>query len=505
MTNLSVRKFIAAAVVVACLPFAPHAASAAPAANLPDFTDLVDKVGPAVVNIRTTTRVSNTPSQRGLPPGADDGDMADFFRRFFGIPLPQAPNTPNSPNSPKGQRGDRGGSPDTPENADTEQSSGVGSGFILSQDGYVMTNAHVIDDADNIYVTLTDKREFKAKLIGADDRTDVAVVKISAANLPTVTVGDSNKVRVGEWVVAIGSPFGLDNTVTAGIVSAKGRETGDYLPFIQTDVAVNPGNSGGPLINMQGEVIGINSQIYSRTGGFMGISFAIPIDEAMRVADQLKSTGKVVRGRIAVSIGEVTKDVSEALGLPHAEGALVSSVEPGGPADKAGIQPGDIILKFNGTPVLVDTDLPRMVGDTKPGTKATVTVWRKGQARDLPITIAEMQAEKVAKADDAPSPAPKAKPSNKLGVTVRDIPADQKKALKLQTGGVLVDAVDGPAARVGLQKGDIIIRVGDTDIANAKQFDDAVARLDVGKPVAVLVRRGENSQFVTMRPRAQQK
>jgi serine protease Do len=505
MTNLSVRKFIAAAVVVACLPFAPHAASAAPAANLPDFTDLVDKVGPAVVNIRTTTRVSNTPSQRGLPPGADDGDMADFFRRFFGIPLPQAPNTPNSPNSPKGQRGDRGGSPDTPENADTEQSSGVGSGFILSQDGYVMTNAHVIDDADNIYVTLTDKREFKAKLIGADDRTDVAVVKISAANLPTVTVGDSNKVRVGEWVVAIGSPFGLDNTVTAGIVSAKGRETGDYLPFIQTDVAVNPGNSGGPLINMQGEVIGINSQIYSRTGGFMGISFAIPIDEAMRVADQLKSTGKVVRGRIAVSIGEVTKDVSEALGLPHAEGALVSSVEPGGPADKAGIQPGDIILKFNGTPVLVDTDLPRMVGDTKPGTKATVTVWRKGQARDLPITIAEMQAEKVAKADDAPSPAPKAKPSNKLGVTVRDIPADQKKALKLQTGGVLVDAVDGPAARVGLQKGDIIIRVGDTDIASAKQFDDAVARLDVGKPVAVLVRRGENSQFVTMRPRAQQK
>ena len=508
MTNLSVRKFIAAAVVMACLPFAPHAASAAPAANLPDFTDLVDKVGPAVVNIRTTTRVSNTPSQRGLPPGADDGDMADFFRRFFGIPLPQAPNTPNTPNapnSPKGQRGDRGGSPDTPENADTEQSSGVGSGFILSQDGYVMTNAHVIDDADNIYVTLTDKREFKAKLIGADERTDVAVVKISAANLPTVTVGDSNKVRVGEWVVAIGSPFGLDNTVTAGIVSAKGRETGDYLPFIQTDVAVNPGNSGGPLINMQGEVIGINSQIYSRTGGFMGISFAIPIDEAMRVADQLKSTGKVVRGRIAVSIGEVTKDVSEALGLPHAEGALVSSVEPGGPADKAGIQPGDIILKFNGIPVQVDTDLPRMVGDTRPGTKASVTVWRKGQARDLPITIAEMQAEKVAKADDVPSPAPKAKPSNKLGVTVRDIPADQKKTLKLQTGGVLVDAVDGPAARVGLQKGDIIIRVGDTDIASAKQFDDVVARLDGGKSVAVLVRRGENSQFVTMRPRAPQK
>jgi serine protease Do len=401
-----------------------------PGVNLPDFTTLVDKVGPSVVNIRTTTRVSSSNDLRGLPPGMDEGDMSEFFRRFFGIPMPGTPGSPrggggsgggNGGNGGDGGNGggnggsgggDQGGSDngssqgnrsapqDSPDNQDnSEQSSGVGSGFIMSADGYVMTNAHVVDDADTIYVTLTDKREFKAKLIGVDERTDVAVVKIQATSLPAITVGDSNKVRVGEWVLAIGSPFGLDNTVTAGIVSAKGRDTGDYLPFIQTDVAVNPGNSGGPLINMAGEVIGINSQIYSRTGGFMGISFAIPIDEAMRVADQLKTTGKVTRGRIAVAIGEVTKEVADSLGLPKAQGALVSSVEAGGPADKAGIQPGDIILKYNGHDVSTATDLPRMVGDTKPGTKSTITVWRKGQSRDLPITIAEMQPDKVAKAE----------------------------------------------------------------------------------------------------------
>jgi serine protease Do len=364
-----------------------------------------------------------------------------------------------------------------------------------------MTNAHVVDDADTIYVTLTDKREFKARLVGVDERTDVAVVKINASNLPAITIGDSNKVRVGEWVLAIGSPFGLDNTVTAGIVSAKGRDTGDYLPFIQTDVAVNPGNSGGPLINMAGEVIGINSQIYSRTGGFMGISFAIPIDEAMRVADQLKTVGKVVRGRIAVAIGEVTKDVADSLGLPKAQGALVSSVEAGGPADKAGVQPGDIILKFNGHNVETATDLPRMVGDSKPGSKATVTVWRKGQTRDLPITIAEMQPDKVARAEQRKTPAPKERASNSLGMAVSDIPADQKKALKL-TGGVLVDAVEGPAARAGFQKGDIILRIGDTDITSAKQFEAVAQNADPSKMVAVLVRRGDNTQFVPLRPRA---
>lgn len=494
MTILPLRKYFAAAVLAVCLPFAPHVASAAPAANLPDFTDLVDKVGPSVVNIRTTTRVNSI--EHGLPPGTDNGDMSEFFRRFFGIPLPQGPQG----QSPHGaQPGDQDQSPSDSGN-DTEQSSGVGSGFILSSDGFVMTNAHVIDDADSIYVTLTDKREFKAKLIGVDERTDVAVVKIQANDLPAVTIGDSNKLRVGEWVVAIGSPFGLENTVTAGIVSAKGRDTGDYLPFIQTDVAVNPGNSGGPLINMQGEVIGINSQIYSRTGGFMGISFAIPIDEAMRVADQLERSGKVTRGRIAVAIGEVTKDVADSLGLPKAQGALVSSVEPGGPADKAGIQPGDIIMKFNGQSVDAATDLPRMVGDTKPGTKATITVWRKGQTRDLPITIAEMQSEKASKDDQKKAPEPKPRASNSLGLSVIEIPADQLTQLKIK-GGVQVAAADGPSARAGLQKGDIILRVGDTDITGVKQFEEVTAHLNPQKMVALLVRRGDNTQFVPVHPR----
>ncbi|MFC0398630.1 DegQ family serine endoprotease [Paraburkholderia rhizosphaerae] len=510
MTTSSVRKLFAAALLAACLPFLPHTAVAAPAASLPDFTDLVDKVGPAVVNIRTTAHVPT--GNRGLPPGLDDGDMSEFFRRFFGIPMPQSPQTPprggggDSQGGQGGGQGSQGGQGgDSPQdNSDSETNSGVGSGFILSSDGYVMTNAHVIDDADSIYVTLTDKREFKAKLIGVDERTDVAVVKINATNLPTVTIGDSNKVRVGEWVVAIGSPFGLENTVTAGIVSAKGRDTGDYLPFIQTDVAVNPGNSGGPLINMQGEVIGINSQIYSRTGGFMGISFAIPIDEAMRVADQLKTSGKVVRGRIAVAIGEVTKDVADSLGLPKAQGALVSSVEPGGPADKAGVQPGDIILKFAGHSVDTATDLPRMVGDTKPGTKTSITIWRKGQTRDLSVTVAEMQPDKAAHADQRKPPAPKQQATNALGIAVSDIPSDQMKSLKLRNG-VQVDAIEGPAARVGLQKGDIILRLGDTDVTSAKQFDELVTHLDPQKMVALLVRRGDNTQFVPIRPRAPQK
>ncbi|SAK82027.1 peptidase S1C, Do [Caballeronia fortuita] len=510
MSNFSLRKFIAAAALAVCLPFVSQSASAAPTVNLPDFTTLVDKVGPSVVNIRTTSRVGTGSDLRGLPPGLDEGDMSEFFRRFFGIPMPGQPprgggGGGGGGNNGGGSQGDqgKGGSRNAPDdNQDnSEQSSGVGSGFILSTDGYVMTNAHVVDDADTIYVTLTDKREFKARLVGVDERTDVAVVKISASNLPAITIGDSNKVRVGEWVLAIGSPFGLDNTVTAGIVSAKGRDTGDYLPFIQTDVAVNPGNSGGPLINMAGEVIGINSQIYSRTGGFMGISFAIPIDEAMRVADQLKASGKVVRGRIAVAIGEVTKDVADSLGLPKAQGALVSSVEAGGPADKAGVQPGDIILKFNGQNVETATDLPRMVGDTKPGTKTTLTIWRKGQTRDLSITVAEMQPDKVAKTEQKKAPQPKERASNSLGIAVSDIPAEQRKALKLPSGGVQVDAVEGPAARAGFQKGDIIMRIGDTDITSAKQFQELAQGLDASKMVAILVRRGDNTQFVPLRPR----
>lgn len=461
-------------------------AIAASVAGLPDFTDLVDRVGPAVVNIRTTEKLR--PSQ-GIP-GGDDEEMQEFFRRFFGVPIPprQQPERPPRNRKPG------------PPQQEEDVPRGVGSGFIISADGYVMTNAHVIDGAADVYVTLTDKREYKAKIIGADKRTDVALVKIEGSNLPRLTMGDPNKIRVGEWVIAIGSPFGLDNTVTAGIVSAKARDTGDYLPLIQTDVAVNPGNSGGPLINMRGEVIGINSQIYSRSGGYMGISFAVPVDEAMRVADQLKISGKVTRGRIGVQIGEVTKDVAESLGLSKAQGALVQRVEPGGPADKSGVEAGDIILKFNGAAIEKSSDLPRMVGNTKPGTRSTVTVWRKGANRDLALTITEMEADKVVKKEDK-----KPKPElaiNTLGLAVSDLTEAQKKELKLD-GGAVVDAAEGAAARAGLKPGDVILRLNNTDVKDAKQFNALVAKLEQKKMAVLLVRRGDSSQFVPLKPNGQ--
>ncbi|MFZ4760517.1 MAG: Do family serine endopeptidase, partial [Burkholderiaceae bacterium] len=386
--------------------------------ELPDFADLVERTGPAVVNIRTTERArGNAPSAAApqMPEGLDENDpFYEFFRRF--MPPRQQPG----PGTPRG-RGEGG---ETPR--------GVGSGFIISPDGFLLTNHHVVEGADEIYVTLTDKRELKGRLIGSDRRTDVALVKIEGANLPAMRIGDPQRLRVGEWVVAIGSPFGLENTVTAGIVSAKGRDTGDYLPFIQTDVAVNPGNSGGPLLNMRGEVIGINSQIYSRTGGFMGISFAIPIDEAMRVAEQIRTSGRVTRGRIGVGIAEVTKDVAEPLGLPRAAGALVRNVESGGPAEKGGIEVGDIILRFDGKPIERSTDLPRMVGNTKPGSRVALTVWRKGANRELTVTVAEMAPEQTARTGpngNRPAPAPgagAAPQSNALGLVVADIPEDRR-------------------------------------------------------------------------------
>ncbi|MDH5338793.1 MAG: trypsin-like peptidase domain-containing protein, partial [Rubrivivax sp.] len=317
---------LAVAAALAPLPAAAQAVAATPVVQLPDFTALVERVGPMVVNIRTLERAAGRGPAGSAPELSPD--IEEFFRRF-GIPMPGHPDP---------RRGPRG-------EDDQPQQRGVGSGFILSADGYVMTNAHVVDGADEVLVTLTDKRELKARLIGADRRTDVAVVKIDAAGLPFVKIGDTNRLKVGEWVLAIGSPFGLENTVTAGIVSAKQRDTGDYLPFIQTDVAINPGNSGGPLINLRGEVVGINSQIYSRSGGYMGISFAIPIDEAMRVADQLRTSGRVIRGRIGVQIAPVTKDVAESIGLGQPRGAMVQSVEKDGPADRGGIEAGDIIVR----------------------------------------------------------------------------------------------------------------------------------------------------------------
>jgi len=452
--------------------------------TLPDFTDLVDQVGPSVVNIRTVEKVA----QRGGGNGEMDEEMQEFFRRFFGQPLPGTPRQGPRPNRPQQEE---------------ERPRGVGSGFILTADGYVMTNAHVVEDASEVLVTLPDKREFKAKIIGADKRTDVAVVKIEATGLPAVKVGDISKLRVGEWVMAIGSPFGLENTVTAGIVSAKQRDTGEYLPFIQTDVAINPGNSGGPLINMRGEVVGINSQIYSRSGGFMGISFSIPIDEAIRVSEQLRTSGRVSRGRIGVQIDQVTKDVAEAIGLGKAQGALVRGVEAGSPGEKAGVEPGDVITKFDGKAIEKPSDLPRLVGNTKPGTKSTLTVFRRGSSRDLSVTIAEIEPEKPAKrATDRDEPA--AKPSasaalKSLGLAVSDLSDAQKKELKLK-GGVKVDAANDAAARAGLREGDVILAVGNLEVANAREFEAAVAKADKAKSLSVLYRRGDWAQYALIRP-----
>ena len=458
-------------------------AMAASVVGLPDFTELVEKAGPAVVNIRTTEKVK----AGSAAPGNDEQEMQEFFRRYFGIPIPPRNQQPDR--SPRGKK-------QNPQ-PDEEVPRGVGSGFILSADGYVMTNAHVVDGADEVYVKLTDKREFKAKIIGVDSRTDVALVKIEGNNLPRLTMGDSNKIKVGEWVIAIGSPFDLDNTVTAGIISAKARDTGDYLPLIQTDVAVNPGNSGGPLLNMRGEVIGINSQIYSRSGGYMGISFAIPIDEAIHVSEQLKASGKVTRGRIGVQIGDVTKDVAESLGLPKVQGALVQRVEPGGPAEKGGLEAGDIILKYNAVSIERSSDLPRLVGSTKPGTRSVLSVWRKGASRELILTIGETEREKVAKKEDK---TPKVEmPPNALGLMVTDLTEAQKKELKI-VGGVLIDSADGPASRVGLRPGDVILRLNNTDVTDVKQFNAMVARLDPKKMAVILVRRGDSSQFVPIRP-----
>ena len=464
------------AAAASALPPAAHAQS------LPDFSELVEKVGPAVVNIRTTER-RNARGGAGAAPSAEpDEDMLEFFRRF-GLPMPNRP-TPRGPQQ----------SPDS-----EPQQRGVGSGFILTADGYVMTNAHVVEGAEEVFVTLTDNRgELKARVIGADKRSDVALVKIDATGLPTVRIGDVNRLKVGEWVIAIGSPFGLQNSVTAGIVSAKARDTGEFLPLIQTDVAINPGNSGGPLINMRGEVVGINSQIYSRSGGYMGISFAIPIDEASRVVDQLRTTGRVSRGRIGVVIDAVTKDVAESIGLGKPIGALVRSVENGGPADKGGIEAGDIITKVDSRMVEKSGDLPRIVASVKPGSKAVLQVFRRGNYRDLSVTVAEFEPEKTARAADR-DPKPPAAVATSLGLMVSDLAEAQKKELKIK-GGVRVDGADGAAARAGVREGDVLLAIDNTDITGVKQFESVIAKLDKSKPLTLLVRRGDVVNFLIVRP-----
>jgi serine protease Do len=468
---------ISSVVSVAGLPLAAYAQARA----LPDFTDLVEQVGPSVVNIRTSEKVSIHPNQGG----PNEEEMLDFFRRF-GLPIPNIP-----------KQAPRKSHPQQPQ--EEEQPKGVGSGFILSSDGLIMTNAHVVDGADEVLVTLTDKREFKAKIIGADKRSDVALVKIEATGLPAVKVGDVSKLRVGEWVMAIGSPFGLENSVTAGIVSAKLRDTGEYLPFIQTDVAINPGNSGGPLINMRGEVVGINSQIYSRSGGYMGISFSIPMDEAVRVSDQLRSNGRVSRGRMGVQIDQVSKDVAESIGLGKPVGALVRSVEAGSPAEKGGVEAGDIITKFDGKTIEKSSDLPRIVGATKPGSKSTVSVFRRGATKDLSVVIAEVEADKPLAKSPGKEEKPKASSAAQVfGLVVADLTEAQKKELGIK-GGVRVDAATEAAARAGLREGDLILQVGNVEVATVKEFEAVISKFDKSKALSILFRRGEWTQYAILK------
>ncbi|WP_445944899.1 DegQ family serine endoprotease [Roseateles sp. PN1] len=475
LTGMS-RVLLSASVLSLSLALSPAPVFAQPQ-GLPDFTELVEKVGPAVVNIRTSERAKQA---AGMP--EMDEQMQEFLRRF-GLPVP----------------GQRRGAPRGGGEDDAPQRRGIGSGFVLSNDGYVMTNAHVVNGADEIFVTLTDKREFKAKLIGSDVRTDVAVLKIEASGLPAVKIGDVGRLKVGEWVMAIGSPFGFDNSVTAGIVSAKARDTGDFLPFIQTDVAINPGNSGGPLLNMRGEVVGINSQIYSQSGGFMGISFAIPIDEAIRVSDQLRSSGKVVRGFIGVAPDDLSKEVAESIGLGKPTGAVIRSVTAGGAADKAGIEGGDVITKFDGKTIEKASDLRRVVAALKPGAKATVQVFRRGAYKDLSIVIAEMPSDKQARATTEPEG--KSSPSSvtALGLQISEVPEAQKKELKLRSG-VRIDAATGVAARAGLREGDLVLSVDNVEVSSVKQFQAQLAKLEKAKVINLVVRRDDVVSFVLLRP-----
>jgi serine protease Do len=437
------------------------------ARDLPDFTGLVEKQGAAVVNISTTQIIRRAQGMQGIP---ENDPFFEFFHRF----APQAPRE--------------------------QEAQSLGSGFIISSDGLILTNAHVVDRADKITVRLTDKREFAAKVIGADKRTDVALLKIAASGLPKISVGDPDRLKVGEWVVAIGSPFGFDSSVTAGIVSAKGRFLQDvFVPFIQTDVAINPGNSGGPLFNMNGEVVGINSQIYTRSGGSMGLSFAIPIDVAIQVAEQLRTTGKVTRGRIGVTIQELTRELADSFGLAKPSGALISSVEKNGSAGKAGIEASDVILNYDGKVVEHSSDLPRLVAGTRPGSKIAVEVWRKGAVKQLTVVIAEMVEENPAVRADKNSETENAEMVSRLGVAVSELMREQLQELQIGSG-LLIKAVKGVSARAaGLRQGDIILAVGNIPLRSAAQLNNLLKQVPQGRNVALLVKREDSASWVAVR------
>ena len=462
------------------------------AKDLPDFTELAEKQGNAVVNISVTQVVHG--GAQGLagqfPGGPDNEELQEFLRRF-GIPgFPGAPGNPGAPNGP--------GAPGGQAPQQDFKSQSLGSGFILTSDGYILTNAHVVKEADEVIVKLFDKRELKAKIIGFDTRTDVALIKVEATGLPKVTVGDPNVLKVGEWVAAIGSPFGLENTMTVGIVSAKGRALPqeNFVPFIQTDAAINPGNSGGPLFNLKGEVVGINSQIYSRTGGSVGLSFAIPIDVAIDVSNQLKATGKVTRGWLGIAIQEITKDLAESFGMKNTNGALVSGVEKGSPGDKGGLEAGDVITKFDNKPIVMTSDLPRAVGAAKPGITAPVEILRKGATHTLNIAVGEMPQEKDEVASNQTKPSTKSE-VNRIGLVVRDLTPQQKK--KLGKNGLLVVDAIGAAAQAGIRRGDIVLGVNNTEVQSLDQFNKQISAMASGKTVALLVQRGDSTLYVPIK------
>lgn len=445
------------------------------AKDLPDFTELADKQGPSVVNISVTQVMQQNESPfAGMH---DDEAFGELFRRF-GLPMPGVPRGQMPPQEFKSQS--------------------LGSGFIISSDGYILTNAHVVNSADEVIVKLSDKREFKAKIIGADRRTDVALLKIDATGLPKVTVGDPNQLKVGEWVAAIGSPFGLENTMTAGIVSAKGRALPqeNFVPFIQTDVAINPGNSGGPLFNLKGEVVGINSQIYSRSGGSMGLSFSIPIDVAIDISNQLKAGGKIARGWLGIAIQEISKELADSFGMKNTNGALVAGVEKGSPADKSGLEAGDVILKFDGKTIAASSDLPRVVAAVKPGKTVSADLLRKGSVKAISITVGEAPAEK----DEVASvPKGNAKPEfNRIGLLLRDLTVQQKKKLNGRNGLMVIDA-QGSAAQAGIRRGDVVLGLNNAEVQNLEQFNKQLAAIPNGKTVAVLVQRGDNTLYVPIK------
>ncbi|WP_119157398.1 Do family serine endopeptidase [Caldimonas tepidiphila] len=451
----------------ASAPASAPAASAASTAAPPDFTALVRKVGPAVVNVVTTRNARQTPAQ--MAPG---DPMLEYFRRF----MPQQP--------PGGGQEAPGG--------------GIGSGFIIDAQGHILTNAHVVAGADEVQVRLADsKREFKARVVGIDPQTDVALLKVDAQDLPTATLGDSSKLQPGEWVAAIGSPFGFANTITAGIVSATERALPDEMlvPFIQTDVAVNPGNSGGPLLNVRGEVIGINSQIYSRTGGYMGLSFAIPIGLAMEVADQLRTEGRVTRGRLGIGIQEVSPELAQSFKLNEPRGALVTSVEPNGPAQRGGIAIGDVILSVNQQPVRDAGDLPRIVARTKPDTQVQIEVWRNGASQTLNATMGEMPSTAPPPARPEPAGGMQSPGANQLGIVVSELPPQGRRVLGVPYG-LVVQGVQSASARSPLQPGDVIIGVNNQPFANLEEFNRHVSQAAPGSTLALLVRRGDANLYV---------